>query len=188
MYQVEATGTNRVKRRRIFLGACAFCLLAISVYVVFVKVQGNFHPVTEGEAYRSAQLNGSRLEKYIRRHNIRSVLNLQGRHAGEDWYEDELAVCARLQVAHYDVALSASHEPTATQVQELVTIFRNAQRPILLHCQAGADRSGLVAAMWKVVVDGESKAEAGKQLTFWYGHFPLGDKRAMDNFFEKWKP
>ncbi len=177
-----------LKWRRFLLGAGVFCLLSICLYVVYVKVQGNFHPITEGEAYRSAQLNGSRLEGYLRQHGIRSVLNLRGRHAGEDWYEDELAVCARVQVAHYDVALSASHELTPQQVQELLAVFQGAPRPILIHCQAGADRSGLVSAMWKVVVDREPKAEAKKQLTFWYGHFRLGDKRAMDNFFEKWKP
>ncbi len=177
-----------MKWRRVLLGACAFCVLALGAYVVFVKVQGNFHSITEGEAYRSAQLNGSRLEQYLRRHAIRSVLNLRGRHAGEEWYDDELAVCARLQVAHYDVALSASHEPTPQQVQELTAVFQGAPRPILIHCQAGADRSGLVSAMWKVVVDREPKAEAEKQLTFWYGHFPLGGTRAMDRFFETWKP
>jgi hypothetical protein len=40
--------------------------------------------------------------------------------------------------------------------------------------------------MWKVIVDKESGIEAGKQLSVWYGHMPLGPASAMDDFFEKW--
>jgi undecaprenyl-diphosphatase len=160
----------------------------VAAYFGYVKIQGNFHVITPGEAYRSAQLNGSKLARHLRDHSIRSVLNLRGHHSGESWYEDELAVCSRLNVKHYDVALSASHELTEAQVSELLEVFRTAPRPILIHCQAGADRSGLVAAMWKVVVNKVTKTEAARELTFWYGHFPFGEKAAMDSFFEKWKP
>ena len=89
---------------------------------------------------------------------------------------------------HYDIALSSTKEPAENDVKQLMEIFREAPRPILMHCQSGADRSGLVAAMWKVIVDQESKPEAEKQLSVFYGHVPLGGKYAMDKFFKKWQP
>ncbi len=54
--------------------------------------------------------------------------------------------------------------------------------------RGSADRSGLVAAMWKVIVDREPKSEAGKQLSILYGHLPMGKATAMDRFFERWRP
>ncbi len=168
--------------------ALAAVFLILAVYILAVNLQGNFHPITPGEAYRSGQPEGNKLEQYKEQYKIKSVLNLRGSHPGEDWYEEELAESARLNLAHYDVSLSATHELKDSEVRQLMDIFRTAPRPILIHCQAGADRSGLVAAMWKVVVNKISKAEARKQLSLRYGHLALGEKRAMDDFFEKWNP
>jgi len=78
--------------------------------------------------------------------------------------------------------------PAADDVRNLINILRNAPRPLLMHCQAGADRSGLAAAIWKVVVDNQSKKEADEQLSILYGHLPIGSSSAMDNCFQKWNP
>jgi protein tyrosine/serine phosphatase len=174
--------------RSSILWLLAVILLSVGGYIVAVRMQGNFHVITPSEAYRSAQLDDGQLTDYAKRYNIKSVLNLRGQHSGESWYDDEIAMSRRLDLAHYDVGLSSDHELTPAEVGQLMDIFRTAPRPILIHCQAGADRSGLVAAMWKVAVDKEPKAEAGKQLSIKYGHMPFGENQAMDRFFEKWNP
>jgi len=153
-----------------------------------MEEQGNFHAVTPGEAYRSAQLDRDELEYYIKKHNIKSILNLRGENPNASWYMEELRVSIERNVTHYDISLSASREPTNADVQRLIEIFKHAPRPILIHCQAGADRSGLVAAMWKVIVDREPKSEAEKQISILYGHIPIGKTSAMDHFFENWRP
>jgi undecaprenyl-diphosphatase len=153
-----------------------------------MEEQGNFHPITEGEAYRSAQMDRDELEYYIEKHNIRSILNLRGKNPDAQWYIEEMQVSAECNVMHYDISLSVSREISNENVQRLIEIFKHAPRPILIHCQAGADRSGLVAAMWKVVVDKEPKSEAVKQLSILYGHLSIGKTTAMDHFFENWTP
>ena len=87
---------------------------------------------------------------------------------------------------HYDLDLSAGSEPTAEDAKRLVEIFLEAPQPILIHCKAGADRSGLASAMWKVIIDKSPKEEAEKQLSIVYGHMPIGETTAMDSFFLKW--
>jgi protein tyrosine/serine phosphatase len=153
-----------------------------------MEEQGNFHPITTGVAYRSAQLDRDELEHYIKKYNIRSVVNLRGKNPDATWYIEEIKVSVEQNAAHYDISLSAFQEPTKEDVQKLLEIFKSAPRPLLIHCQAGADRSGLVAAMWKVAVDKEPKSEAGKQLSILYGHIPIGKTSAMDHFFEDWSP
>lgn len=177
------------RRLRIFITALALLVfLPASYFGVYMQVQGNFHPITRGEAYRSAQLDGDKLEYYIKKYNIKTIVNLRGVDPYELWYKEELQVSAKLNVKHYDVSLSAIHEPTDEDVRKLVKIFINAPRPVLIHCKGGSDRSGLVAAMWKVIVDKEPKSEARKQLSILYGHFPIGKTSAMDRFFQHWDP
>jgi undecaprenyl-diphosphatase len=126
--------------------------------------------------------------KTVYKYHIKSILNLRGKYLEEKWYTEEMKVSSEHNVRHYDIDLSAYREPTSEEMQILIGLFKSAPRPILIHCQAGADRSGLVAAMWKVIVDKQSKIEAGKQLSIVYGHMPVGPASAMDQFFENWLP
>jgi protein tyrosine/serine phosphatase len=176
-------------RLRIFIATLTVVLLLPASYFgVYMQVQGNFHPITSGEAYRSAKLDRDKLEYYIEKYNIKSIVNLIGEDPRKPWYREEMRVSAEHNVKHYDVSLSATEEPTDEDVRKLVEIFKSAPRPVLIHCKGGSDRSGLVAAMWKVIVDKEPKSEARKQLSILYGHLPLGDTSAMDRFFEHWDP
>ena len=154
--------------------------------LLYLEEQGNFHAITPGEAYRSAQLDKDEFEYYIRKFGLRSVINLRGKNDGERWYQEEAAVCRRFGIQHYDLGLSADRAPSPRDLQTLIQIFHTAPRPVLIHCQGGADRSGLAAALWQVVIDGKPKSEAGKQLSLIYGHMPLGPTQAMDAFFENW--
>jgi protein tyrosine/serine phosphatase len=177
-------------RRSLKITGLAILLPAfiIGCYFSYILATGNFHPITPGEAYRSAQPDGDELEHYIKKYNIRSVVNLRGDNPGKPWYIEEMKTSAELNVVHYDVSLSSDREPGEDEVKQLMEIFKSAPRPVLIHCQAGADRSGLVAAMWKVVVDKESKTSAEKQLSIWYGHIPIRGTDAMDRFFKRWEP
>jgi protein tyrosine/serine phosphatase len=173
---------------RRFIAIILLLLNLTVVYFLYVQKQGNFHTITPGEAYRSAQLNRELLEYYIKNYNIKTVLNLRGEDLSAPWYTEEIQVAKENKLMHYDVALSSTHEPDSDKVKKLMDIFEHAPRPILLHCQGGADRAGLVSAMWKIVVDKEPKSEAEKQLTIVCGHIPLGAKASLDRFFEKWTP
>ena len=163
-------------------------LLLSAGYELYMKEQGNFHPITEGEAYRSAQLDMDELEYYIKQYNIRSILNLRGMNPTKPWYKEEITCCDANNIKHYDISLSSDKEPSREDIRKLREIFTDAPRPVLIHCLSGADRSGLVAAMWKVIVDKEPKAEAEKQLSLFFGHLPIGKTRAMDRFFQNWDP
>ena len=168
----------------------SFILLLFSAagYFAFMEEQGNFHSITAGEAYRSAQLDRDELEYYLKKYGIKSILNLRGRNPNASWYWEEIEVSATHGVAHFDIPLSATVAPRSEDIGKMIEIFKSAPRPILIHCQAGADRSGLAAAIWKVIVDGRTKKEAAGQLSLLYGHLPVGPTAAMDHYFENWEP
>jgi protein tyrosine/serine phosphatase len=173
---------------RIAIVTLVLLMLSAAGVFLYVEEQGNFHAITHGEAYRSGQLDRDELEYYISTYNIRSIINLRGEHPDELWYIEEKEVSAQHNAKHYDVSLSSTREPYEENIRQLIDIFKNAPRPVLIHCQAGADRSGLASAMWKVIIDKEPKSEAQKQLSIFFGHFPIGKTSAMDRFFQSWNP
>ena len=177
-------------RQKILLKSAAvlICFLGIiaAARLWYLAEQGNFHPITPGEAYRSAQLDQDELEYYIRKFGIRSIINVRGKKNGESWYVEEIKTCRNLGVWHYDLKLSPKKAPSPGRIQELLRLFRVAPHPVLIHCKAGADRAGLAAALWKMEIDGAPKSEARRHLSIRYGHMPLGPTQALDAFLENW--
>ena len=173
--------------RSLKIGVFAVGLTAGSIgsYWGVVQYHGNFHAVTEGAFYRSAQLGKDDLEKAVRDHGIRAILNLRGAHPGEVWYDDEVAISKALGLAHFDYGLSAYRFVTDSQIADVLRIVDDAPKPLLVHCKSGADRTGLVSALYRFAVEGKDADEADRQLTLIYGHFPYltSRTRAMDDSF-----
>ena len=173
--------------RGIKFGVVVFGLTAGSTgaYWGLVQYHGNFHAVQEGAFYRSAQLDKEELHRVIRDHRIRSVLNLRGAHPGQSWYDEEIAASQALGVTHYDYSLSAHRFVTGQQIGEMLDIIRKAPKPLLVHCKSGADRTGLVSALYRFAEEGASVDRADRELSLVYGHFPYltSRSRAMDDSF-----
>jgi protein tyrosine phosphatase (PTP) superfamily phosphohydrolase (DUF442 family) len=173
---------------RSFLAALAALGVVSGGYALYCGIiieTGNFRAVDPGVLYRSAQLGDQDLQAYARRYGIKSVLNLRGSHPGEAWYDGEMDAVHQLALVHYDYPLSAKRFVTPRQIADLLDIVRRAPKPLLIHCRSGADRSGLVAALYRYAVDGADADNADAQLSLLYGHFPYLTSRsgAMDASF-----
>jgi protein tyrosine/serine phosphatase len=160
-------------------------LFLIAAYA-YVHGGGNFHAVKPGAVYRSAWLGGEGLDKAVDRLGVKSVLNLCGAQPGAAWYEGEVAVSRRRGLKFIDLGLSANTALDAAQVAQLAKVLRDAPKPLLIHCRAGSDRTGLAAALY-VATHGGTYREAQDQLSLYYGHFPyFGSKSvAMDVTLER---
>ena len=155
-------------------------LFIVGAYT-YVHGAGNFHEVEKGVLYRSSRLGEEGLEKAVSSHGVKSVLNLCGEQPGKVWYDGETKVARRQGIVYHNLALSANKELDAQQVAELVEFLRDAPKPLLIHCQAGSDRTGLACAIF-IASRGGSYRNACDQLSLYYGHFPyLGSRSvAMD--------
>jgi protein tyrosine/serine phosphatase len=162
-----------------------FVGLPLGGYTLYTVATGNFHEVVAGQVFRSGQLSKAELTAKIQRYGIKSVLNLRGKNAGRNWYDDEIEVCKKDGVVHYDVPLSAGKDVSVKRMDALVTILKKAPKPLLIHCESGADRAAFGAALYHLAVEGKSAAEADNELTIWYGHLPSirREVQAMDRSF-----
>jgi undecaprenyl-diphosphatase len=166
-----------------FLFACLLAAVFSSSTIqanIFVGLKNlfltpnNFHAIEKGKAYRSATMGPKSLARRIRKHGIDIVIILRALNNRERWWRREAGVLKRLGIQMYNVPLSAQKLPSAENVRKLITIMDHASKEnkrVLIHCHAGADRTGMVAALWQVTQQGFSPAEAGKQLSDSFGHF-----------------
>jgi protein tyrosine/serine phosphatase len=161
-------------------------LLSLGGAYAYVHGGGNFHEVEKGKVYRSSWLCPERMEQTVDRLGVKTVLNLCGDQPGATWYEGEVEVTSRRGVKFVSMGLSANMPLDPEQVAKLVDVLRDAPKPLLIHCRAGSDRTGLASAIY-VATRGGSYHDAQDQLSLYYGHFPfLGSKSvAMDITLER---
>jgi protein tyrosine/serine phosphatase len=160
-------------------------------YLGCVILSGNFHTVVAGEFYRSAQLTPQRLETYQQLYGIRTIVNLRGANPQSTWYREEVAAAQRLGVAHIDFRMSAKRRFSVDQAQDLLALLKTAPKPILVHCTSGADRSGLIAALYLAGANGAGEHEAEGQLSIRFGHIGIpfvSRAYAMDESWEAFEP
>jgi protein tyrosine/serine phosphatase len=182
-------------RRELFrFGAGMLLILAFVAAVIgFEFYTGNQHTSIEGELYRSGQPTGEDIERLTAKYGIKSIINLRGDNSGSDWYEEEVATAKALGLAHFDFRMKAAHELTNEQAFALIDLMQKAPKPLLIHCRAGADRTGLAAALYVAAVSKGGEEAAENQLSLRYGHLPYfpffwTEAQAMYRTFERMEP
>lgn len=180
---------------RRFLGRMALAvgvlLIAAIGFFGFLQYSGNFHSVSASTVYRAAQMDAAQLEKWADKYQIASVLNLRGENTGADWYDSEVKTAAKLGIQHINFRMSASQELTKDEVQNLLQVMRDAPKPLLIHCQGGADRTGLASALYVAGIDNGDEFAAERQLSLRYGHVGIpgiSKAWAMDVTWESIEP
>ena len=160
--------------------------LGIGGFVLQLAARHNFHSILSGQLYRSAQMQGDSLANAIRDNGIKTIVNLRGENAGSDWYQSEMSTAKQMGVRHYDFSLSASREVSDKEMEAIIATIDRAPKPVLIHCKNGADRSGLVGALYLYGLQHQSAKQADKQLTIFCGHVPYlfwRDTVAMDRSY-----
>jgi protein tyrosine/serine phosphatase len=160
------------------------------LYLGALQLGGNFHTVVPGELYRSAQPTAALIAEYQENYSIKTIINLRGDNTGSAWYDAEVAEAKKLGIAHVDFRMSARRMMTMEQFSQIIDVFQKAEKPILVHCQSGSDRSGLVSALYVAAIAKLGEEAAESQISFRYGHIPLSISApyAMDRSFEAFEP
>jgi protein tyrosine/serine phosphatase len=190
---VSAKTKTRTTARMSAVVLSSFMSVALGVaglYLGILHLGDNFHTVVPGELYRSAQPTPELIAEYQKSYGIKTIINLRGENVGSAWYDAELAQSRRLGIDLVNFRMSAKREFTEERLTELVEILRRVEKPVLVHCTSGADRSGLVSALYVAAVAKLGEEAAESQITFWYGHLPLWftPAYAMTRSFEVLEP
>ncbi len=148
---------------------------------IFRTFWHNFEQVADG-VYRSNHPDHKRFEAYAAL-GIKTVLNLRGV-AQQPHYLFEVESCAALGLELVTIQMGARKAPKVKQLTDVIAAFETMQKPFLMHCKSGADRTGLVATLYLMTQLGEPVEQARRQLSFRFLHIRRTDTGILDHFLD----
>ncbi|MBL8752635.1 MAG: tyrosine-protein phosphatase [Planctomycetes bacterium] len=110
----------------------------------------NFHRVAP-DLYRCAQPSAAGMRE-LASTGVRSVVNLRYMHSDRD----EVAGTGLALVELPDHAFAFGYRDLCEALRAVL----QAPKPVVVHCQHGADRTGALCAAWRVAVDGWTPQQA----------------------------
>lgn len=173
--------TSLQQPKRWSVGLALLLLTSGLIHYFFLS---NFRCITSQTIFRSGQISPFMIDHVLTRLNIKTIINLRGQNKNALWYQQELTHSQANQINHIDIRLSATQLPEPAQLMQLVDALNSSDYPLLIHCQSGADRSGFVAAIIKILNDSDF-SEAKRQFSWRY--YGLKSGRIGDLSFEKYE-
>ena len=117
--------------------------------------------VAEGKIYRSGQLSRHLVKQVLQRHQIQTVVDLTFDNPQDANHTAEIAAITELGIERRLCPLDSDGTGDAHIYAQAVAAIAAAARqgkPVLVHCVAGAQRTGGVVALYRLLVEGRSSA------------------------------
>ena len=116
----------------------------------------NFHQVNQG-LYRGAQPREGGFQELATR-GIKTILNLR---AADERERSEAVEASAAGLGYFNIAMEGLDRPTHEQMESALKIINDpANQPVFVHCKRGADRTGMVIAIYRITRDGWSVEDA----------------------------
>jgi protein tyrosine phosphatase (PTP) superfamily phosphohydrolase (DUF442 family) len=139
-------------------------------YYLYVDVWcSNFHTVVPGLVYRSANPSSGDLAQWRRLYGIQTILDLRADGVTRS-YPNEQRASDRNNMALEYIRLSAWRQPDEPTLRKLIELIETSRKPLLVHCQGGADRAGLASFIAAMAIGGQDYQQAQKQFSARYFH------------------
>ena len=117
------------------------------------------------DIYRSAQPETADMQA-LERMGIRTVISLRGFHGDAEKAKGTKLILVSIPINTWDI--------DDDKVILALRALRDADKPVLVHCQHGADRTGLIMAMYHMIEQGWSREKALDELqNGGYGFHPM---------------
>jgi len=150
-----------------FARAHAWLDLMIADHGFLRLIYRNRHLVTS-RLWRSAQPTPGDLKR-LKEKGVRSVVCVRAGRAFGGWPLEREA-CEKLELDLHKVNLRARLAPSRADLLGLIDLLSTLKYPALIHCKSGADRTGFVAAIYLIAIEGRSVEEGLAQLSLRFGH------------------
>ena len=116
----------------------------------------NFHKVSD-DLYRGAQPTKDGM-KELEKFGIKTVVNLRSLHSDKDELEN-----TQLNYTHIKMTPLDPEMDDIILFLDIITDSNNT--PVFVHCQHGADRTGVMCAIYRVIEQGWTKEYAVEEMT-----------------------
>ena len=143
----------------------------------------NFHKIDEN-LYRSNMPTPSRIRDY-RKLGIKTIVNLRGVRRDGGWLLENEA-CGKYNIKLIDFRARSRAAPEKEMIFKAEKLFNSIQYPALIHCKSGADRAGIMCALYMLIYKKQDPEIAKKQLSWKYLHVKWAKPGVLDSFVENY--
>ena len=136
----------------IVVGLAIWAWFGIIRYHVIPK---RFGVVEQGRIYRSGQISAPLIKKILTKYNIRVIIDLSSADSNNHDKQAEKQAAAKLNIKVLRFPMSGNGTGDVNDYAGAVTAIANAEKqnlPVLVHCAAGAMRTGGVIATYRLLV------------------------------------
>jgi len=116
----------------------------------------NLHRVTDN-LYRGAQPTAEGF-KELEKMGVKTIINLRGFHSDEDLLKNT-------HLSYESIRFNTWHPEDEDVIKFLQIVTDKNRYPIFVHCQHGADRTGLMIAIYRMAIQKWAKEDAIKEMT-----------------------
>lgn len=154
------------KPRHRALTVIVMVALAVTVGTAFLhlgRLPKRFAAVEPGRLYRCGEITPRQLERLTRHHHLRTVLSLLNPDVPESVVERQAA--ERLGLRWVNVPLPGDGASTPADRQRIKDVlFDPDAAPLLVHCAAGTNRTGLAIGMYRIHQQGWSVEQVLEEM------------------------
>lgn len=147
------------------------------------EIYQNFHWLSP-EMARSNQPSPPQIHAYAKA-GLRTIINLRGED-DSGVYALEREACAAAGIELINFRVKSREAPSREVIFGARDLFARLRYPALLHCKSGADRAGIMSALYCHFRIGQPIAQAMRQLSLRYGHVKQGKTGVLDYVFEQY--
>lgn len=144
----------------------------------------NFDVVEPGKVYRSGVLTSAAMKKVVEENEIKLVIDLGAHHAGSKSEEREAQAVKVLGVDRVQLRLFGDGTGDPNEYVEALRLMKATEGAALVHCAAGAQRTGVAVVLYRMIEDGWTMETALAEAER-YGHDPQ-DNTALRPYLERW--
>ena len=139
----------------------------------------NFHKVDKN-IYRSNMPTPSRISKY-KKLGIKTIINLRGGKKDGGWFLENEA-CQKNKIKLVNLVARSRSAPEKEMIIKTNELFQKINYPALIHCKSGADRAGIVSALYKILYCNQHPSIAKKELSIKFLHIKWAKTGILDKF------
>jgi protein tyrosine/serine phosphatase len=135
---------------------------AITSYCVYQhKLYYHFKTVDPGKVYRSGCLSAAGLNAVYDKVHFKTIVVVRSegevKENKDNWYTREVDFCKKHGLNFEFFPLPAGCPPNPQQVKRFNKIISNSDMyPIIIHCEEGVIRTGMMVSIYKIVKMGQS--------------------------------
>ena len=155
-------------KKKIGIGVLVVVLIAVGKYVYDMHINHNFETITEGKVYKSGVIPPDEIEDYVKKHNIKSIVDLRFPGTGDDVNNPEIPAeltAEREAVAKIPGLKYFNNGSDQVPKQENLDIFfkimdDESNYPVLIHCYHGVGRAEMYSALYRIEYENWSNEDA----------------------------